>query len=358
MRSFFKENIHRDGWRVGVGAGRARVRALAWVMIQAGCLFCKPVFAQSILMQPVVDSYGNCTWRDNGDGTKTASLIINFKAATRENLGGGKSLHSRSLMTLAYDKDGQSYVNADFVSGFSARETINGVGSDYGMAVTYTDWPGVIDFKINGRRPDDAWHNANAFSASVEITFRGEQWRAISVTAGNVGYFLAGFAQEQTGAAYLYPDSDGTGCEVVSPIHPPKPPVTIRMSAPDWNLGELPMDHGEKRFTAAADQLCFSYSGLSGDGVDVVVDADSQNGVVDNHYQLKALADPTQVVPYSVALDDGSVEFVLPNRTKSSIRLNSSGRTCFAPRFRTYVRPLLKKGDYTDVLTFTVVSQT
>ncbi|WP_246794306.1 hypothetical protein [Burkholderia perseverans] len=331
---------------------------LAWVMILSGCLVCKPVSAQSMLKQSVVDSYGNCTWRENGDGTKTASLIINFKAATRENLGGGTSLHSRSLMTLAYDKDGKSYSNDISIGGFNAGEKINGVGRDYGLRVTYTDWPGMIDFKINGRRPDDNWHNANAFSASVEVTFRGERWRAISVTAGNVGYFLTGFSQEQTGAAYLYPDSDGSGCQVVSPINPPKPPVTIRMSAPDWDLGELPMDHGEKRFTAAADQLCFAYSGLSGDGLDVVLDADSQNGVIDNQYQLKALADPTQVVPYSMALDDGSTEFTLPNQVKSSIRLNPSGRTCFAPTFRTYVRPLLKKGDYSDVLTFTVVSKT
>ncbi|MBI0329854.1 hypothetical protein [Burkholderia plantarii] len=335
-----------------------KVRTWAWIVILAVCQFCQPVSAQSMFKQSVVDSYGNCTWRENGDGTKTASLIINFKAATRENLGGGTSLHSRSLMALAYDKDGKSYSNSTADGYLHATEKMNGVGSDYGMLVTYTEWPGVIDFKINGRRPDDAWHNANAFSASVEITFRGEQWRAISVTAGNVGYFLKGFSQEQTGAAYLYPDSDGSGCEVVPPIHPPKPPVTIRMSAPDWDLGELPVDHGEKRFTAPADQLCFSYSGLSGGGVDVVVDADSQNGVVENQYQLKALADPTQVVPYSVALNDGNTEFVLPNRARSAIQLSSSGRTCFAPTFRTYVRPLLKKGDYSDTLTFTVVTKT
>jgi hypothetical protein len=333
------------------------VQTLAWAIILLGCLFCNPVSAESVWKQPVVDSYGNCTWRENGDGTVTASLIVNFKAAAPENMGGGTSLYSRPLTTLGYVTNGGIIFNG--VDLFNTKEKINGVAMNTGFMVMNADWPGMIDYKTYSPSTDGNWHNPNAFPASVEMTFRKrKQLRAISVLAGNVSYNGRGFSQEQTGAAYLYPDSEGGGCQVAPPINPPEPPVTIRMSAPDWDLGELPVNRGEKRFTAAADQLCFTYSGSRGNGLDVVLDADSQNGVVDNQYQLKALADVTQVVPYSVVLDDGGTEFTLPNQAKSSIRLNSSGKTCFSPTFKTYVRPLLKKGDYSDVLTFTVVSKT
>ncbi|WP_123863516.1 hypothetical protein [Burkholderia plantarii] len=324
-------------------------KLLAWVVMLIVFFFCAPAFSTELISKrSVIDSYGGCTWRDNSDGTATASLIINFKAATNE---GGRFM-SRTLMTVTFGNNGQR-VNE------SRDESLNGVPMNRGVLPPNTDleW---MDLRVPGGIPDNGWHNPNAFTANVEIRL-GNRTRAATVTAGNwndLGANVSLYTLEQTGAAYLYPGTDGSGCQTVPPVDPPKPPLTIHMSAPDWDLGELTADYGEKRYTDAADQLCFTYSGLSSDVADVVVDADSENGTVANQYRLKSLADPTQIVPYSVMLNDGTTEFTLPNQNKSEIKLNASGRTCLAPTFRTYVKPGLKKGDYTDVLTFTVTTKT
>ncbi|MBI0329656.1 hypothetical protein [Burkholderia plantarii] len=325
---------------------------VGWGAISMPIFFCEPALAQVIFRRPVVDSYGNCTWRDNGDGSVTASLIANFRMYTDTSFTG--RLYSRTIMPLVYDKDGKVVRGTQ---AFSPSVIMDGVPSNYSVSVIRPDWPGMIFYRRWSPNENNSWTNIFNFAAYIEVTVRG-QWSAISVTAGNFNVGGMGFTEEVTGAAYLYPDSNGSGCQVVDPFHPPKPPVTIRMSAPDWDLGELPMDHGEKRFTAADDQLCFSYSGLSAGGAAVVVDAESQNGVVNDQYQLKALADPNQVIPYTVVLNGGLYDIDLPNRRRLPVVLNASGRTCFTSVFHTYVAPGLKRGDYSDVLTFTVVSMT
>ncbi|WP_246791994.1 hypothetical protein [Burkholderia perseverans] len=269
------------------------LKAVEGVIVILLSVFSSPVFSSTMSRQSVVDSYGSCTWRDNGDGSTTVSLVINFKAATAENMGGGGDFRSRTIMIRGYDKNQKIHDGGQ--TGFPVVNALNGISSNYGLNIAYGEWPGTVLYRDGGDARDGAWHNPNAFSAAVSVTFHGKKWRAVSVTAGNKGYLLAAyddtFAEEQTGAAYLYPESDGASCQVVDPIDPPKPPVTIRMFAPDWDLGELPMQYGEKKFTTLIDQLCFTYSGLSGDGVDVIVDADSKNGVVENQYQLKNLSD-------------------------------------------------------------------
>ncbi|MBI0328348.1 hypothetical protein [Burkholderia plantarii] len=281
-------------------------------------------------------------------------MTINFRDERSAPLW--RQFSSRGLMVWAYDKDGnpQEILGG---GGFYANVKLN--GDTYHEVDRNQFVDGGRGTLLYGNKGD--WANVNALAAYVSVTFQGTKWQSVSVMAAgryrNTATESFNIA-EITGAAYIYPDSQGTGCEVVSPIHPPKPPVTIHMSAPDWDLGELPMDHGEKRFTDVADQLCFTYSGLSGDGIDVVVDAENQNGIVAHQYQLKDLADPTQIVPYNLVLSDGITDFTLPNQRNSTIKLNASGRTCLAPTFRTYVRPMLKKGTYSDVLTFTVTTKT
>ncbi|WP_246794485.1 hypothetical protein [Burkholderia perseverans] len=326
---------------------------VAWIVILMAAFFCEPAASQAAL--PVVSSYGNCRWADNGNGTITASLTINYNEA-KKGLGFSPSFITRGVMAWGYGSDGHAKI---VPWALSANVELDGVGYDQRWDNTQAVG-GLLGSFLGGS--NHSWINAAAFSANVTITFKSGGWQGLTVEAGNVGADLFEsvytFYLEQTGAAYLYPGSDGGGCEVVDPVNPPKPPLTILMSAPDWDLGELPTGHGEKRFTAAADQLCFWYSGSTGNGAAVVVDAESQNGVINYQYRLKALADPTQVIPYTVTLNAGSYDINLPNRVRLPIVLNASGRTCFTSVFHTEVSPGQKSGDYSDVLTFTVVSFT
>ncbi|RQZ34672.1 hypothetical protein DIE16_21640 [Burkholderia sp. Bp9090] len=134
-------------------------------------------------------------------------------------------------------------------------------------------------------------------------------------------------------------------------------PIAMTMSAPDWNLGELPEGNGEKVFPNSSDQLCFTYSGAAVSGKQFVINAGSANGVVNNRYRLKNLKDATQLIPYSLTLDSGTSNVSLPNASNKALSLNSSGRTCFVPTFKTTVDPSVKSGDYSDVLTFTVITK-
>ena len=129
------------------------------------------------------------------------------------------------------------------------------------------------------------------------------------------------------------------------------------MAAPDWDLGELPEGNGEKIFPSSSDQLCFTYSGTAVSGKQFVINAGSANGVVNNRYRLKNLKDATQLIPYSLTLDSGTSNVSLPNASNKALPLNSSGRTCFVPTFKTTVDPTVKSGNYSDVLTFTVVTK-
>ncbi|KVU49256.1 hypothetical protein DF046_16935 [Burkholderia cepacia] len=92
-------------------------------------------------------------------------------------------------------------------------------------------------------------------------------------------------------------------------------------------------------------------------GKQFIINAGNANGIAGNQYSLKNLNDATQLVPYSVKLDSGSSTVSLPNASKVALTLNSAGKTCFVPTFRTTVGAAVKAGDYSDVLTFTVVTK-
>ncbi|KWN18126.1 hypothetical protein WT83_11710 [Burkholderia territorii] len=164
---------------------------------------------------------------------------------------------------------------------------------------------------------------------------------------------------EVTGAAYIARDGRNGNCEVATdPIAPPPLPIQIKVSAPDWNLGDLPRGNATKTFANSADQLCFTYTGTAVGGKLFVINAESANGVINNRYWLKHIEDPTLAVAYKVTLDSGTTRLSLPNASNPALALDSSGKTCFAPTFETSVGWRVKDGDYVDTLTFTVVTKT
>jgi len=131
----------------------------------------------------------------------------------------------------------------------------------------------------------------------------------------------------------------------------------MSMTAPDWNLGELPEGDGEKVFVNGADQLCFTYTGAAVNGQDFVINASSANGEAGNRYRLRHAEDASQFVPYNVELANGSSIVSLPNKTNMAVPFGGGGRTCFVPTFKTTVSPDLKEGDYSDVLLFEVITK-
>ena len=203
------------------------------------------------------------------------------------------------------------------------------------------------------------WNNHDAFSPKLRITINNAaiaDWPAIAVRAGN--YTNGDDFGEIMGAAYIARGDKNASCRVITdPGNPPPMPIAMTMSAPDWDLGELQEGDSTKTFANSSEQLCFSYSGASTSGKQFIINAGSANGISGNRYRLKNAKDSTQIVPYSITLDSGISTLTLPNAVNKGISFNSSGRTCFAPTFATSVNSKLKGGDYSDVLTFTVVTK-
>ena len=313
-------------------------------------LFSGNAFAAfNLITGQVVDSYGSCSWRDNGDGTSTLNLVMNFKKAFT---GQGNFVYfsTRGVMIYTYNKYGQ--MNP---SGNSAKKVwINSVqNTGYYTGTDYVIYHGT---SINGLSPQ--WKTREPFAAEVSVLIENSKiadWPAVSIRAGN--YTDADDVAEVTGGAYFDRNNTGSSCNIIDPEKPPPPAIAIGMTAPDWNLGELPEGNGEKIFPNSSDQLCFTYSGTAVSGKQFIINAGSANGVVSNLYRLKNLKDASQLIPYSVTLDSGTSNVVLPNANKKALSFNSSGKTCFVPTFKTTVDPNIKSGDYSDVLAFTVVTK-
>ncbi|AIO28258.1 hypothetical protein [Burkholderia cepacia] len=306
----------------------------------------------------VANSYGACSWRNNGDGTSTINVTINYRTITG-NLGKTSSgalapdtvFNSRGILIYTYDRNGKlnpSSAAARYVALNGVRSSKSYEGMGYVMYHNGRD-----NTLVN-------WGTKQAFTADVEVNINNsaiKDWPGVAIRAGN--YTYGDDIGEITGAAYLNGMGSTGSCKVVNPTVPPPPPppaITIDMAAPDWNLGELPRGEGVKTLATPAQQLCFTYTGVDSSR-NFVINATNANGVSGNRYLLKNISKPKQAVPYSVTLDSGSATFPLPNSSNSPVRLNNGNRTCFVPTFKTSVDTTADTGDYSDVLSFTIVTK-
>ncbi|WP_159085740.1 hypothetical protein [Burkholderia sp. MSMB0856] len=300
--------------------------------------------AYSLELAPLSNGYSNCSWRDNGDGTSTVGVMISYKEASGNT--GSSSFTSRGVLIYTYDKNGgvgPSAAAAKFVMLNEEQNSNAYVGSGYVM--------------YHGATTNGDWKKETPLTANLKIVFDNaylREWPAITVRAGN--FTRGNDVGEVRGGAYVGPGTSQS-CSVVDPKMPPPPPISIEMTAPDWNLGDLPEGDGEKTFSNTTDQLCFTYVGAAVSGRQFIVTASNSNGIAQNRYRLKHVNDASQLVPYTISLDAGTSILNLPNTGNVALSLDSSGRTCFVPTFKTSVDRLLKEGDYSDVLTFTVVTK-
>jgi len=300
------------------------------------------------------NGYSNCTYQDNGNGTSTVGVTISYKSAWGHLGRGNQPFRSRGILVYTYDKNGNLQPSSTFAQDVymdgvrhSGRSSSRSYGVYYNIAI----------------RAYSSWHVTNAQTVRVTVVLDNRfltQWPAIGVRAGNVS--KVNDIAEITGLAYIGTSSSSGNCNVITePEIPPPPDPKIAMTTPDWNLGELPPGvPTEKPFSGAAEQLCFAYDGPRMAGFRYAINAANQNGLSGNGlYQLKHLTSPSDTVPYRVVLQNplSNTKVDLPNNRNVVSSLGNSGRECFDPTFYAETPAAAKEGDYSDVLTFTVVAQ-
>ncbi|WP_175874381.1 hypothetical protein [Burkholderia sp. BCC0397] len=305
-------------------------------------------FAAGLVLDHMSDGYKGCSWRDNGDGTSTLNLTIYYKEVAGHT--GGYSFNSRAVMFYTYNFKGQMQ------SSSLAAKSVSMNGASYGEY-----WSGNFTLYNGGRGGADVnpkWKVTTPYTADVEIVIDNKtvkDWPAVSVRAAN--FTSVDDVAEINGGAYIARDGEHGSCKTVDPEKPPPPPIVISMTAPDWNLGELPEGEGKKTLSGIENQLCFTYSGSNVSDLQFVIKASNANGIAGNRYRLKSVDDASQLVPYSMTLNSGVSSLFLPNSDGTALSLSSSGRTCFVPTFKTSVGAGLKEGTYNDVLIFTVTTK-
>nr|WP_175801597.1 hypothetical protein [Burkholderia anthina] len=324
-------------------------KCFGFILISLITIFSGRVYAYILILENLSNGYSGCSWIDNGNGTSTVSATINYKSIW-DYLGGRKFV-SRGILVYTYDREG----NLNQSSKVASSVSINNVR--YGESF---EGVGYVMYHNSGAPWDSVWKFYDPFIANVVATVSNAEianWPAIGIRAGN--FTDGNDVGEVTGVAYVrYGENNGV-CTIVTQPEVPPPPVeiAIKMTAPDWSLGELQQGESGKTFSDPANQLCFTYFGSAVSGKRFVINARNANGVVSNRYRLKNVDDASQFVPYSITLNGGASPLSLPNISSVPVSLNSSGKTCFMPTFKTTVDDNVKDGDYNDVLTFTVVTK-
>ncbi|WP_407971724.1 hypothetical protein ACJ51O_26735 [Burkholderia pyrrocinia] len=290
----------------------------------------------------ITNGYSGCRWVDNGGGTITVSVTIDFKETDGNT--GGYLFVSRGVMLYTYNKYGKMNSSSAVANGVYFNEKKN--SSVYAPRDDYAMYYGK-----------DVWETHAPIIANIDVVLDSDKvrdWPALSIRAGN--FTNQNDIAEIKGGAYITPYGDGV-CQVVDPERPPPASIGIKATVPDWNLGELPRGDGQKTFVNSAEQLCFTYAGQVVSDRTFVINASNANGVANNRYLLKNLTDASQTVPYSVTLNSGTDTVTLPNSGDMAASFSTTGKTCFVPTFKTSVGNLVKEGNYSDVLTFTVVTK-
>ncbi|MDX9668000.1 hypothetical protein QMK50_23915 [Pseudomonas sp. P5_152] len=312
------------------------------LLLIATALTSTNTLALKLNLADVSSGYSNCEVRQS-------SLDATFYTTIKYNHAKGRTgphrFVSRALLVYLYDANGNP--NNVLVK----RVSLNDVPTNGGDAGDYK-----IYYNLSNVFP---WMDEEAVIARAAVTVEKSklaQWPAISIRAGN--YTTSDDVGDTTGSAYISLNGNNSNCKLITdPTLPPPPEkdISISVTAPDWDLGELPVGENIKTFTDTKDQLCFHYQPDAVSSEYFVIDADNKNGTANNHYVLRNVTDSSQTIPYRLTLNDGrNTPLLLPNTGNEQLKLDSSGRTCFSPTFRTSVIKTTKKGDYTDVLNFTI----
>lgn len=329
------------------------------VIFATVALFWADASTADIPLGDVSSGYSACSFRE-GSNSYDIELTIDFKPMEGR-IGTAKIPRSRGIVLYTY--------NADSMLDSSAIAEYVAINDSKSRNISYTGGLGYKLYWDYGCKLN-AWCTDTAFSARVSLRVLKSKiagWPAIGVRAANVATTDSNIQAthligEIQGLAYISPNTKNGQCVILKDPENPPLPVTpnITMTAPDWDLGELPRgEETELTLPATKDQLCFSYEGSTALGNQkFLINATNIHGVSgDGRYLLKSLLDSSQVVPYTLTLANSKDSVLLPNTQSRLFSLDAGGRTCFTPTFKAQPSPTVKAGAYSDVLTFTVVAK-
>lgn len=326
------------------------VRSFSCFVVLVGVLFSVEVSAAySLVYSNVASGYSNCRYSET-DTVATFQVRINFNTAYN-NIGNAPGFWSRGVLLYTYDENGNINPSSNIAS------TVTMDNFSYGGV-----YPGE-NYAMYYAKNNTYWSKQEPFAAEVKVTVLKSKiasWPAIGVRAGN--YTDRADVADVSGLAYIGPSTTGSNCTLLVNPEAPPPAVTptVTMTAPDWDLGELP--RGKETtvaLPATKDQLCFSYEGSTAiANQKYLINATNTNGLSANgRYLLKSLEDSSQTVPYTLTLENSKDSVLLPNTQNRLFSLETGGKTCFTPTFKAQPDKAVKGGAYSDILTFTVVAK-
>lgn len=332
-------------------------RSIRWLPLAALVLACLLDAGASARAWPAVwptdsadvtdaGAYSNCSYFE--DATR-ANITVDVKFRGAAGNVAGKTFMSRGLLFHSYDAQGRLKVIAGNTSG--ALNGVEGNGAHTGGNYRL--------FHAIGSR--DPWTNANQFTAKVVITVPLAliaDWPALAIYPVNTTIDQT-VVLPRAGAVYI---GKGTkGCQVITDHTKPPPPAEvteIKVSAPDWDLGELARGKETSRtFANPNEQLCFTYASKYIGFEKYLISANNRNGEDLGKYLLVNADDATQTVPYTLGLVGPRETVSLPSATPIQLTLSKDGRTCLNATFKAWASDQVKGGDFSDVLTFTITTQ-
>lgn len=298
----------------------------------------------------VVSDISNCAVTNIGTNTWKATFSVNWLPMPAKAPGGvdWNTRAGRGLVIYLYDRKGNA-INTYIPSTDITMNSYNPVGIDG----VFTKGKGYLSY---GRAGSNGWTNFDAYSTNVVVNVKRTDVIIMAIYPMNV--YALGMAYDQAGAVYFAASQATSTCQQMT--NPDTLPVIVNltMNAPDWNLGEIATGQQQKVMTSNADRLCISYLSTESAGKDFIVNATNANGIENNRFILKHSLNPTNTLPYTLTLDSMGKRIRLPNTDNSSIRFEDSGnQTCFTPTFDLYGSDNQEIGDYTDVITYEIVTK-
>lgn len=298
----------------------------------------------------VVSGISNCTMTKTSSNTWESTFSLNWLVMPEKppiSHWGGRT--GRGFLIFLYDQNGNAIKNYLPPSDIT-MDGYTPIGSNVGK---FTSGNGYLTY---GYSTTNGWKNFASYSANVVFNIKNPEIAIVAMYPTNVYY--TGIAIDQAGAVYFSAFQATSDCQRMT--NPNNPPVIVNltMNAPDWDLGEIAPGKQQKIMTSSADRLCINYLSTESKGKDFIVNAASANGVVNNRFVLKHSLKPSNTLPYTLTLDNIGQQLRLPNINNSTIKFDGSGnQTCFTPIFDLYGSNNQELGDYTDVITYEIVTK-
>lgn len=300
----------------------------------------------------VIFSATNCTTTKTAGNTWQASFTVSWQEQPTT-VGYYGVRISRAFVIYQYNNRGNPI--ADYIR--PADISINGDNpKTYSPGELNNDYGYLTTSGANTAPQPASWQNYAPNTASVTINVKRADVTMIAVNPAN--YFDRGTLRDNLGSLFFAPSLATSSCQWKGDPNSPQEIVNITMNTPDWTLGEIGSGKQQKVLTNSAERLCINYLSTESKGKDFIINATNANGRVNNRFVLKHSLKPTNTLPYTLTLDDTGKKLLLPNINNSSVKFDSSGnQSCFTPTFDLYGSDSQELGDYSDVITFEIVTK-